>query len=592
MNIEIVLNPDRTRPGTLKVFDDDGVLVLGPLPCLGRADNAEAAKHGNPTRSPLRPFGDTPTGKWRVYQYIAPSSETASQRTYGPHGALDLWPTDGPAVTAYANGRRGILIHGGAPSASGGLRPTHGCVRVANSTILELLTRALAELQRGIQPTATIVERDAVARAGAFETMAAAGFDTRGFANGDEAMRYALARGTSAWVLHAGTGYRVEPWGGSPPAPALVVDLDVDAEAVCVVCAGGPVYARSSAETPRRWLAVPDARAFMALSDARQRRHRRPLVEKLHTYLQARPDELVSVATVELAMRVAREASRVYPVTPVDQPGDQYRGGQTRGSTIPIALWPAQEPRCYLPVISEVEGRLESINAYDLGAGISLGPIQINAQRGAILRFLLALQEGDPWLWERLFGQVGWSAERHGNALALRTPAGLLDTEKAMIAYLQSGNPSTPSFAAIDAGFRLRLAGLFAQALAWPHVQEMVCTATSWWLEQALRKLDAGGIERLDPRAPQRDCFVLRSILLSSYVRYSGYLDRIVGALSGHSGATAQLAHWKVALHASVDDVSRRQKLLQRLDEQLKHAAEVYSHLLASRDTDPDHHGE
>lgn len=586
MRIEIVLNPDRMRPGTLSVFDEAGALSLGPLPCLGRADNSMAAKHGNRSRSPLLPFGDTPTGGWQVVQHVPPSAEGMVERTYGPHGALDLWPTSGEAVAAYANGRRGIWIHGGAPSATGGLRPTYGCIRVANSAIREIISHALKSLQRGIQPTLTIVERDAIALAGALEAASpAAAFAARDFATGDEAMRFAVAQDTATQVLRRGVGYRVESWRGTRPALSPVIELDATADAFCVVLAGGPVYARSSAETPRRWLEVPDARSFLALPETPQRQRRRALIEKLHTHLQRKPDELAPLATVELAMYVAREAVRVYPVLAVDQPGDECRGGQTRGATTPIALWPLQEPRCYLPVISEVEGRLESINAYDLGAGISLGPIQINAQRGALLRFLLALQEGDPVMWGQLFAPLGWAVERSASALRLRTPAGLLSTENELIAYLQSGNPSTLSFAEVDSGFRRRLAGVFVQAVAWPHVQEMVCAATSWWLETGLRKLDAGDIDRLDPQAPNRDCFVLRAMLLSSYVRYSGYLDRIVAALAGHVGATAKLAHWEAAVRAGVDNATRRQKLLLRLKEQRKHAMEVYTHLLAARET-------
>lgn len=91
MKIEIVLHPDRMRPGTLKAFNDDEAPVLGPRPCLGRG-GGEAR---NPTRSALWPFGDTPTGTWRIYQYVAPTSEGMNVRAYRRHGALDLWPAEG-----------------------------------------------------------------------------------------------------------------------------------------------------------------------------------------------------------------------------------------------------------------------------------------------------------------------------------------------------------------------------------------------------------------------------------------------------------------------------------------------------------------
>jgi hypothetical protein len=61
-------------------------------------------------------------------------------RSYGTNGAVRLHPTDGNALLAHQLGRRGLLIHGGdsRASAPAGLRPTHGCLRIANGDMARL----------------------------------------------------------------------------------------------------------------------------------------------------------------------------------------------------------------------------------------------------------------------------------------------------------------------------------------------------------------------------------------------------------------------------------------------------------------------
>lgn len=139
MKIEIRLPANRALPGWLRVLDERGVALLG-CACLGKADNLEAARRRNPSRDSLKPFGDTPLGSW-VGAIGAKQTDT---RVYGIHPVIMLRATGGDALQATKNGRAGIWIHGGALR-MGNLRPTFGCIRVADphmAAILEILTAA------------------------------------------------------------------------------------------------------------------------------------------------------------------------------------------------------------------------------------------------------------------------------------------------------------------------------------------------------------------------------------------------------------------------------------------------------------------
>jgi lipoprotein-anchoring transpeptidase ErfK/SrfK len=131
MRIEISLLKDRTIPATLQAFNDDEERIVGPVKCLGKADNATAKLHGNPDRTTTRPFGDTPTGDYRVVRLVTHTGGESEVHTYGTFPSVLLDPVAGDALTAKNNGRSGLMIHGGAPGAGGKLRPTFGCIRVA-----------------------------------------------------------------------------------------------------------------------------------------------------------------------------------------------------------------------------------------------------------------------------------------------------------------------------------------------------------------------------------------------------------------------------------------------------------------------------
>jgi hypothetical protein len=142
MTARVLLHCDRSLPGRLVLEDGS------EYRCLGKSDNAAAEAHGNPTRNPLQPFGDLPAGEYRATRSVAKNSTLADIRSYGNGPVWVLNPVAGEAVKAMHNGRYGILLHGGAVGSlmtTGGLRPTHGCLRVDNSTIEALALRAVDE---------------------------------------------------------------------------------------------------------------------------------------------------------------------------------------------------------------------------------------------------------------------------------------------------------------------------------------------------------------------------------------------------------------------------------------------------------------
>lgn len=119
-HIQINLNSS-SRAGYLGLYNASGSQLLY-LPCLGKSEsNAAENVH----------YGNTPRGNY--YGYLAgPNSNTYS---YGPYKYVVLEGNNNPLVPSV---RDGIWIHGGDPSTSGGLRVTHGCVRVSNSNQLSI----------------------------------------------------------------------------------------------------------------------------------------------------------------------------------------------------------------------------------------------------------------------------------------------------------------------------------------------------------------------------------------------------------------------------------------------------------------------
>jgi len=142
VKLHCLLSPNRYESGSLWATDTTGV-IFGPVPALGKADNAKAAKEGNPAREQAKPWGDTPVGTYRI-----------TGLTRGPHPPekfgpvfIPLSPVSGVALEGWRNGRTGLAIHGGKLRPDGRLRATFGCLRLTDDDVIvlaDLIGRQLA----------------------------------------------------------------------------------------------------------------------------------------------------------------------------------------------------------------------------------------------------------------------------------------------------------------------------------------------------------------------------------------------------------------------------------------------------------------
>lgn len=146
LEIRVKLPADRRKTGTLELVDPiTGLAIYGPIPVLGRAARNTAQKHGNPSGDPTWPFGDTPTGTYRVPLVLKSGTGTSHPADiYGSAGVVVIEPTGGQAATAAANGRTGLLIHAGRQTPTptplpSHLKPTNGCIRVLESDLAGLI---------------------------------------------------------------------------------------------------------------------------------------------------------------------------------------------------------------------------------------------------------------------------------------------------------------------------------------------------------------------------------------------------------------------------------------------------------------------
>lgn len=130
MMLRALLPRNRWNSGRLWVETSAGAILAGPWPCRGKADGQIALLHGNPSRDPTKPYGDHPTGTYKVSALI---HNKPPVRSYGPCFIL-LDPVGGEALMAEEAQRLGLAIHGGDLTAEGTLRATEGCLRVTNTT--------------------------------------------------------------------------------------------------------------------------------------------------------------------------------------------------------------------------------------------------------------------------------------------------------------------------------------------------------------------------------------------------------------------------------------------------------------------------
>lgn len=406
----------------------------------------------------------------------------------------------------------------------------------------------------------------------------------------DGAIQMALSRSTEHSVVIA-TGrppaFRVETFGPQTSLPMPVTaEFDGIPDVVAISLNGGArILLPANPTSPGlRRVHVPGLRSFYGLPVADASALRNVQADRLASVVPSISRTAARAMGVPL-MRVtlAFNGATAFPVTKVRRgtpPVDV--GGVVNGITLPSAESPVREPHCYLPVIAEVEGKLESINAWDLGAGVSLGPIQFNVNRGALFRFLWTLWSNDPELFTTaLTASLGWTMTMHGDHPDLHIErAGGRDILHGRTAdtarnanYLESGIAGTSGR---DPEYRRRVAAALRDVVVWPHVQEMIIDVSAWWLTPGLERIRREGIGPLDPHRPDRTTFVLTALLLSTFVRFSGCLDPVVVALRRWPTVAEKLANWDGALHTSS---AACRSLEPRLRAQLGHARHIHDQL-------------
>jgi hypothetical protein len=138
VHLNVLLLRNRDHPGWMRV-EIDGV-SQAEFRVLGRGSKTLNRKtvSPHPSLSPFAFAGNTPTG-----DYVSPGIVTTdrwNQSSYGPWGAIRLKAVAGDALLAAdVFGRKGLLIHGGAPGRFDGYRSTLGCLRVSNDDMMRLI---------------------------------------------------------------------------------------------------------------------------------------------------------------------------------------------------------------------------------------------------------------------------------------------------------------------------------------------------------------------------------------------------------------------------------------------------------------------
>ncbi len=401
----------------------------------------------------------------------------------------------------------------------------------------------------------------------------------------DAAVVEALTDRTGHQVVTAtSSGWQVAPFGPSVCwLTTPVAGFDGAGVQIITVNGGERVYVPADPGSPGiRRVDVPGLRSFYGLSAVDRNAQRDEWAAKLAGATTLTAAQARSLGIPLLRATLARHGAAAFTVRNVQRGNPPFdAGGVVNGVTLPPLVAPLREPDCYLPVIARVEGKMESINAWDAGAGISLGPIQFNVDRAALFRFLWQLRSEDPALFTSALGTpLGWDMTWHtDHADLLVTRGTTVDTLHGRAAdrdtnatYLMRGVPGAGSR---DPDYRRRVAGCFRDAVVWPHVQQMVVDVTSWWLEPALTRIRSAGIGPLSASAPDRDTFVLTALLLSAGVRFSGCLPQILTQLARWTTVPDKLAHLDEALAATSPPCP--DGLRDRLTQQRRHAATVFA---------------
>jgi hypothetical protein len=420
--------------------------------------------------------------------------------------------------------------------------------------------------------------------------------------NLDAAVQLALARKTGHAVISAVTtttdgvttpaGYEIKEFGPAqavfaPPTAAV----DSPTATALTINAGERLYVSSDPTAPNsRWVDVPGLDAFYRLPDVDRETARNTWADRLSKAVPAIDQATARALPIPLLRtQLAHNAKAAFPVQkklrgepPVDA------GAVLNGITLPLLRLPLREPDCYLPVIGQAEGKLESINAWDLSAGVSLGVIQFNADRAAIFRFLWQFWTEDPDLFTaELTTALGWTMTWHDDHPDLLHGTDVLHgrgaaADKARNAiFFQTGKVDGEGR---DGPYRRKLANALRNCVVWPHVQDMIVDTSAWYLQQGLKDIHAEGIGPLDITNPDRDTFVLTAMLLSGRVRYASCLCRMLVQLRQYPTTHLKLKNWQAALAATTAPCP---DLAKRLKNQKKTAIEVYAQVQRLLDLAP-----
>jgi hypothetical protein len=384
----------------------------------------------------------------------------------------------------------------------------------------------------------------------------------------------------------AGAGFQLRGFGPEQAVFAPPVAAVSSPNTTLLTINGGErVYVCSDPTAPNpRWVDVPGLNAFYRLPDVDRDRARNAWADRLSSAVPEIDQATARALPIpQLRTLLAHHGAKTFVVKKMTRgvpPVDA--GAIVNGITLPTLRLPLREPDCYLPVIAAAEGKLESINAWDAGAGVSLGVIQFNADSGALFRFLWQLWADDPDLFgTALTEPLGWTMIWDGDHPDLVFGAEAADrlhgrgADKARnAAYLQTGKIDGTGR---NGPYRRKMAGALRDCVVWPHVQDMVEDVSSWYLKGALKSIQAEGIGPLDTANPDHDTFVLTAMLLSGRVRYSSCLGHVLTAMRKWKTTSDKLSHWPEAVAATTSPCPT---LATRLKNQQKTAGQVYDQVI------------
>ncbi len=389
-----------------------------------------------------------------------------------------------------------------------------------------------------------------------------------------------------------------------PVTPLIVRFLPAFPDVCCLVLEGfAPYFPSNVPQPPNRWEQYPDLRSFYGQSQATQTAQRNLWINKLvSTTNQVNPilnfggvvptaQQVRQFSAPELRWILATFAETLFTVRDVDNTdtrGRRWIGAGMNGVTMVNLPVPLSEPDCYLKVISDREGKLEAINAYDGGAGISIGTVQFNAQNKALHKLLWKVWQQDNELFQIAFSTLGWTMNSAANGEITLTvtptdgsaPFTITSIQRdRFVNYLHSGNPTSNTR---TIPFRRLLTQRFRLLVTRPHIQSLINEVSSEvYTEPGLRLLHQNGIPQLNIAAPSRELFQLKSALLSAYIRATGCAGNLIRALNRYPSTAQKLAHLDQEINnlRPIGSFNCAEAFRLRLPAQVREAGQVFQQI-------------